>query len=180
MFWVRDFSIQVFVRKFTSICPPLMRVHENFSRFCSFGLSNEPRSNSNGSWPGQPGALAGFGNIQGQAMGRQGGGARAPHVGHSWSQLPPMAPHRHIWACCPSRGILMVLLLSRFCGSTSCKEQGAGLQDPYGAFSTWDMLWFCDHNPHLHLGQPSGPVFSGRAKSGTIWELSSVTARWEL
>lgn len=32
MFWVRDFSIKVFVRKFPSICPPLIRVCENFSR----------------------------------------------------------------------------------------------------------------------------------------------------
>lgn len=68
-------------------------------RFCSSDFSNKSRGNSNGRWPGQPGALAGFSHVQRQAMGLQDGEARAPGAGHSWSQQAPMAP----WASRESR-----------------------------------------------------------------------------
>lgn len=82
-------------------------------RSCFSNLSNEPRGNSSGSWPHQPGALAGFGRIQGQAMGLRGGEARAPCAGHSWSQLAPMAPPQGISEPLGQEGV------SRWCSHSS-------------------------------------------------------------
>lgn len=130
MFWMRDFSVKLFARKFTSICPLLMRVHENFSRLDFAPVTS---AISQGATP-VGGGLVSLVLWQGLAMSRgRPWGCRVERPGFPVLDTadPSWLPWTPGQAGCP-----MMLLLISFCGRISCKDQGVELQDLYGSFST--------------------------------------------